>query len=251
MAQNVTIAGASYTDVPSIVVPKTGGGTASFTDVSPTTAVAEDVANGKIFYLADGTQSVGASSGGGGSTSGVYTFDFTKGVTDQETNLLVFTLTNATQDSSGLHIGAVNARADLNNINLYDHVVEVEVGELDIQFSGKHGRFVMSTYSTGLIYRSGATWEVYGNPWTAPAVPITDPDYFANSVIRIEYPSSGNYVAIYKDGVQLFSNVKFATGDLNKSIKFGSDQTAYYNATIKKCTIYTNAAYALKVLLGG
>lgn len=66
MAQNVTIAGASYTDVPSIAVPKTGGGTASFTDVSPTTAVAGDVANGKIFFLADGTQGVGTSSGGGG-----------------------------------------------------------------------------------------------------------------------------------------------------------------------------------------
>lgn len=32
MAQNVTIAGASYTDVPAIDVPKTGGGTASFYD---------------------------------------------------------------------------------------------------------------------------------------------------------------------------------------------------------------------------
>lgn len=68
MAQNVTIAGASYTDVPSIVVPKTGGGTASFVDVSPTTAVASDVASGKVFYLADGTQGVGTSSGGGGYT---------------------------------------------------------------------------------------------------------------------------------------------------------------------------------------
>lgn len=202
-------------------------------------------------YCEDDITLTYTSPGGGGSTSGVYTFDFTKGVTDQETNLLVFTLTNATQDSSGLHIGAVNAHAELTNINLYDHVVEVEVGELDIQFSGTHGRFVMSAYNTGLVYRSGATWEVYGNPWTAPAVPITDPDYFANSVIRIEYPSSGNYVAIYKDGVQLFSSVKFAIGDLNKSIRFGSDQTAYYNATIKKCTIYTNEAYALKVLLGG
>lgn len=65
MAQNVTIAGASYSDVPSIVVPKTGGGTASFTDVSPTTAVASDVASGKVFFLADGTQGVGTSSGGG------------------------------------------------------------------------------------------------------------------------------------------------------------------------------------------
>lgn len=32
MAQNVTIAGASYSDVPAINVPKTGGGTATFVD---------------------------------------------------------------------------------------------------------------------------------------------------------------------------------------------------------------------------
>lgn len=34
MAQNVTIAGASYPDVPSIIVPKTGGGEAEFFDMS-------------------------------------------------------------------------------------------------------------------------------------------------------------------------------------------------------------------------
>ena len=34
MAQNVTIAGASYTGVPAINVPKTGGGTAVFLDGS-------------------------------------------------------------------------------------------------------------------------------------------------------------------------------------------------------------------------
>lgn len=32
MAQNVTVAGASYSDVPSVVLPKTGGGTATFYD---------------------------------------------------------------------------------------------------------------------------------------------------------------------------------------------------------------------------
>ena len=34
MAQNVTIAGAQYSSVPAIDVPKTGGGTARFYDVS-------------------------------------------------------------------------------------------------------------------------------------------------------------------------------------------------------------------------
>ena len=66
MAQNVTIAGASYTDVPSIDVPKTGGGTAAFIDVTDTTAIASDVAQGKYFYTSTGVKTEGTSSGGGG-----------------------------------------------------------------------------------------------------------------------------------------------------------------------------------------
>lgn len=66
MAQNITLLGASYSDVPSILLPKTGGGQASFTDVTDTTATASDVASGKYFYAADGTRTLGTNSGGGG-----------------------------------------------------------------------------------------------------------------------------------------------------------------------------------------
>ena len=40
MAQNITIMGASYSDVPAVQLPKTGGGTARFDDASITTATA-------------------------------------------------------------------------------------------------------------------------------------------------------------------------------------------------------------------
>lgn len=67
MAQNVTIAGNQYPSVPSILIPKTGGGgNATFTDTSPTTASASDVAQGKIFFDSTGTQQTGTASGGGG-----------------------------------------------------------------------------------------------------------------------------------------------------------------------------------------
>ena len=69
MAQNITIQGASYSAVPAVTLPKTGGGTATFTDVTDTTAAAADVATGKYFYTAAGTRTQGTASGGGGSVS--------------------------------------------------------------------------------------------------------------------------------------------------------------------------------------
>lgn len=66
MAQNVTIMGASYSNVPAVTLPKTGGGTARFDDASVTTATASDVAQGKVFLASDGTITTGTASGGGG-----------------------------------------------------------------------------------------------------------------------------------------------------------------------------------------
>jgi hypothetical protein len=50
MAQNVTVAGASYTDVPAVSLPKTGGGTATFYDQDSLTDVfaAKDHTHGNI-----------------------------------------------------------------------------------------------------------------------------------------------------------------------------------------------------------
>jgi hypothetical protein len=59
MAQNITIAGVQYPDVPSVNFAKTGGGTAPFFDVSDTTALAADVRAGKIFHLANGDSATG------------------------------------------------------------------------------------------------------------------------------------------------------------------------------------------------
>lgn len=73
MSQEVMIAGALFSDVPSIRVPDSNGNFHPFTDVSDTTAAAADVATGKYFYAADGTRTAGTSSGGGGGFEPVLT----------------------------------------------------------------------------------------------------------------------------------------------------------------------------------
>ena len=74
MAQNISLLGASYSAVPAVTLPKTGGGTASFTDVTDTTAAASDVASGKYFYTAAGVRTQGTSSGGGSSSMNVQAY---------------------------------------------------------------------------------------------------------------------------------------------------------------------------------
>lgn len=69
MAQNITLLGASYTDVPAVELPKTGGGTATFTDTTPTTASASDVSQGKYFFTASGVLTLGTNQGGSGSVT--------------------------------------------------------------------------------------------------------------------------------------------------------------------------------------
>ncbi len=71
MKVDVKIAGASYSEVPAVLIPLKSGGKARFCEVSDTTAKAADVAKGKTFYDADGNYTAGTNTGSGSSTSTV------------------------------------------------------------------------------------------------------------------------------------------------------------------------------------
>ena len=68
MAQNVVINSVTYSNVPEVDIPKSGGGTAKFYDTSGANVAAGDLLTGKTAFGASG--SVSGSMANNGSTSG-------------------------------------------------------------------------------------------------------------------------------------------------------------------------------------
>lgn len=66
-SRNISLLGATYNSVPQVELPISGGGTATFTEITDTTAAASDVASGKYFYTSAGVRTQGTNSGGGSS----------------------------------------------------------------------------------------------------------------------------------------------------------------------------------------
>lgn len=64
MAQNVVINGVTYSDVPEVDIPKSGGGTAKFYDTSGADATSSDLLSGKTAFGSTGSISGGMTNNG-------------------------------------------------------------------------------------------------------------------------------------------------------------------------------------------
>lgn len=94
MAQNVVINSVTYSNVPEVDIPKSGGGTAKFYDTSAADVAAGDVLSGKTAFGASGSVSGsmtnnGALGGTIGAVAGTYTIPsgYTSGGTVALTNV--------------------------------------------------------------------------------------------------------------------------------------------------------------------
>lgn len=135
MSQNISLWGASYSNVPSVTLPKTGGGTASFTDVTDTTATASDVASGKYFYTAAGVKTQGTSTSGGYITqdaNGYVVLSSTNGVPTLKTKSITANGTyNASSDNAtGYSSVTVNVQASGGAMNISDSASIPSTGTL-------------------------------------------------------------------------------------------------------------------------
>lgn len=157
MAQNITLLGASYSDVPAVELPKTGGGTATFTDVTDTTAAASDVASGKYFYTAAGVLTQGTNSGGGGTSK----------------NTQVVQGTTRTNASSMTAIGA--------------ELTVSKTGTYDIYWSGMRSNTSSSYTWATQLYIDNTAYGAENTTWTnnIQNIHLTSVSLTANQKLRV------------------------------------------------------------------
>lgn len=159
MSQNITLMGASYTAVPAVTLPKTGGGTARFDDCTVVTAAASDVASGKVFVASDGTITTGTASGGGTTVktaTGTFTGNGTRTIDVScafEPDIVYFTSNPGTTASSGtvaaiIVRGMMTATRYRNNSTSNSHYAIPDITGMNTSGSSYSWR---ATYASGKV----------------------------------------------------------------------------------------------------
>lgn len=219
MSQSITLWGASYTQVPGIDLPKTGGGTARFTDTSPTTAAVSDVASGKIFFDATGAQKTGTASGGGGSSN------FTL-ISTTSLGTLSTTSTSATNANKTISLASSTGYANYDAL-----VVDISV---DSVVNGRHTSTVSIIFLTGTSnVNTKNTYSVVSNKWNSRV---------SSSGTGSTRQSTSAY-GIYANSASVSSN----TMSIPIYYRYNNNNTGTINGT------YTARVYGVKLfdLIGG
>lgn len=140
MAQNITIMGASYSDVPAVTLPKTGGGTATFYDDSDT---ATYTANGTYDTTGVGSVTVNVSGGGGKNVQYYTGYDYARATSYTATDVAL------TVEKAGTYlcswIGWRSTSSGTSGSQLYKN--GSAVGSAHTSFSQNYGQYCEETLS--------------------------------------------------------------------------------------------------------
>jgi len=219
VSQSITLWGASYTQVPGIDLPKTGGGTARFTDVTDTTATAADVSNTKYFYTSSGVRTQGTNSGGGG--------------TDRLVLLSTTSLGSlSTSSTSATNTNKTVSLASSTGFTNYD-VLIVDIS-VDTATNGRHTSTVSMILLTGTSNVSTKnTYTVVSNKWNSK---------LSSSGTGSTRQSTTAY-GIYANSASVSNN----TMSIPIYYRYNSNNTGTINGT------YTARVYGVKLydLVGG
>lgn len=216
MSQNIgPLQGAYYSNVPAVTLPKQGGGSATFTDVTDTTAAASDVASGKYFYTAAGVRTAGTNSGGGGGG-------------------LTLLATYAFGSFSGSSTSATDTGKSMTLTGYNDYDVLVVDTSVNTLTNGRH------TSTVGMVYLTGTsnvttknTYAVGSNKWNSK---------LSSSGTGSTRQSSSAY-GIYPYA----ATVSGSTMTITFYYRYNSNNTGTINGA------YTTRVYGLKLyeLIGG
>lgn len=218
MAQTISLMGAVYPDVPSVLLPKQGGGTAQFDDttIASNAAAAADIASGKLAYV-NGVKLTGT--GGGGSDRLVLL---------QTTSLGSL----STSSTSATDTGKTVTLAQSTGWQNYDLLlVDISV---DTKTNGRHTSTVTPVLLTGTSNVSTKnTYTVGSNKWNSK---------LSSSGTASTRQSTTAY-GVYINAASVSSN----TLTLAVYYRYNSNSTSTLNGT------YTARVYGIKLidLIGG
>lgn len=193
MAQNVTIAGAAFSAVPAIEVPKTGGGIATFADPSVTTATASDVASGKYFLDSSGVLTQGTASGGGGGASNLVQGSFTAQTT---TGVQTITLPYTGSGYPVTVMIAVQGGAYNPDTEYYSFIQRYTIAQFSMH---KSVTTSVPTYTTSGAENQGVTEWIYKSSASSAATYSRSSVMSTNSYSSSNAGNSGSLVCRFKN----------------------------------------------------